>query len=113
MYSITKKSRNIQLGLSVSGTHTKSGKIGHATKGSNGTSSNGRSSIKSLHNASPLTYLMKDTKVVDSAKIREPVLQQKYQKYNRLGGGYTKKTVNQGKIASTRHHNKQSKSLSN
>ena len=60
-----------------------------------GTSSNGRYSHKSLHNASPLTYLMKDTKVVDSDKIREPVLRQKYQRASRIGG-YTKKTVNPG-----------------
>jgi hypothetical protein len=39
-----------------------------------GASSNGGNSLKSLHNASPLMYLMKDTKVLDSEKIREPVL---------------------------------------
>lgn len=49
-------------------------------------SSQGRSSTNNLHNASPLTYLMRDTKVVDSEKIREPVLRSKYQKRGKLGG---------------------------
>ena len=56
-----------------------------------GASSNGGNSLKSLHNASPLMYLMKDTKVLDSEKIKEPVLRQKYQKNNsRISSGYTK-----------------------
>lgn len=92
-----RKSRNSKLGMESSGTGTRSGYIANGTRGGSlgNTSSNRQSSMKSLHNASPLTYLMKDTKVVDSEKIREPVLRQKYQqKYNqRLGGGYTKKTV--------------------
>ena len=69
-----RKSRNGTAGLSASGTGTRSGLLVNGTRGSMGTSSNGRSSMKSLHNASPLMYLMKDTKVVDSEKIREPVL---------------------------------------
>lgn len=55
-----------------------------------GASSNGGNSLKSLHNASPLMYLMKDTKVLDSEKIKEPVLRSKYHKSNTRASGYTK-----------------------
>ena len=66
--------------------------VNNITRGSMGASSNGGNSLKSVHNASPLMYLMKDTKVRDSDKIREPVLQQKYQKgsVTRASAAYTK-----------------------
>ena len=64
--------RNGLADLTVNASGSRNGN--NITRGSVGASSNGGNSLKSLHNASPLMYLMKDTKVLDSEKIREPVL---------------------------------------
>ena len=83
-----RSSRNPRLAGSASGESRRGCAAGNATRWS--VASLGRSSAQSQNAIqSPLTYLLKDTKILDGEKIKEPVLRQKYMK--RRPAGYTSK----------------------